>query len=135
MTFPAGYQTDAGSDRAEDHIGPFYFKRDGADYDFAFLAAGHHCNANNIVHGGVLMTFADYGLCMVASDGYQAESCLTVSFNCEFVAATEAGQIVSCRAEIVRKTGSMVFVRGDISAAGQVVMNFSAVVKRLLPRD
>ena len=135
MPFPAGYQTDSGYDQAEDHIGPFYFKHEGDAYEFAFLAGAQHCNANQIVHGGVLMTFADYGLCMVATDGYEAESCVTVSFNSEFVAAAEIGQIVTCQAEVMRKTRSMVFVRGQVYAQNEIVMSFSAVVKRLLPRD
>ena len=135
MTFPAGYLTDSGYDPAEDHIGPFYYKRTGDDYEFAFEAGAQHCNASQIVHGGVLMTFADYGLCMVATNGYATETCVTVSFNSEFVSAARSGRVVTCQAETVRKTGSMVFVRGQVSTAGETVMNFSAVVKRLLPRE
>ena len=135
MTFPAGYETDKGQDPAEDHIGPFYYRRDGADYEFAFLAGPQHANANNTLHGGVMMTFADYSLCMVATEGYANESCVTVSFSSEFIAAAEVGQLISCKAEVVRKTRSMVFVRGDIRAGEQILLNFSSVVKRLLPRD
>jgi acyl-coenzyme A thioesterase PaaI-like protein len=135
MTFPAGYKTDKDQDPAEDHIGPFYYRRVGADYEFAFLAGPQHANANNTLHGGVLMTFADYSLCMVATDGYKNESCVTVSFSSEFVAAAQVGQVVTCIAHVVRKTGSMVFMRGDIRVGEQILLNFSSVVKRLLPRD
>ena len=135
MSFPAGYETDKGQDPAEDHIGPFYYRRDGAGYAFAFLAGPEHANANNTLHGGVLMTFADYSLCMVATEGYANESCVTVSFSSEFIAAAEVGQVISCTAEVVRKTRSLVFMRGDIRAGEEILLNFSAVVKRLLPRD
>ncbi|MCB1647589.1 MAG: hypothetical protein KDI36_19160, partial [Pseudomonadales bacterium] len=76
-----------------------------------------------------------YGLCMMATDGYQAESCVTVSFNCEFIAAAQTGSLIWCRGEIVRKTGSMVFLRGEIVADEQILLTCSAVVKRLIPRD
>jgi acyl-coenzyme A thioesterase 13 len=135
MTFPAGYETDKGQDPAEDHIGPFYYRRVGAGYEFAFLAGPQHANANQTLHGGVLMTFADYSLCMVATQGYENESCVTVSFSSEFIAAAEVGQVVTCTAEVVRQTRSLVFMRGDIRVGEQILLNFSSVVKRLLPRD
>lgn len=136
---PESYQTDAGFDPAEDHIGPFYYRVDKYRADergwrYAFRADSRHCNASGIVHGGVLMTFADYGLCMQATDHYQNESCLTVSFNSEFVAAAQIGDLVECTAEVTRKTGSMAFVRGEIFTSEQVVMTFSAVVKRLVEK-
>jgi acyl-coenzyme A thioesterase PaaI-like protein len=135
VTFPAGYDTDKGQDPAEDHIGPFYYRLLDGEYEFAFLAGPEHANANDTLHGGVMMTFADYSLCMVATDGYENESCVTVSFSSEFIAAAEVGQVITCKAEVVRKTGSMVFVRGDVRAGEQILLNFSSVVKRMQPRD
>lgn len=135
MKMPEGYSTDPGFDPAEDHIGPFYYRRDGREPAYAFVAADRHCNAHGIVHGGILMTFADYALCMAATDHYTGESCVTVSFNSEFVSAASIGELIECSAEVTRKTRSMAFVRGEISTSGNVVMTFSAVVKRLVEKE
>jgi len=126
----SGYKTLTGTDPAEDYIGPFYYKALEPGYDFAFKACQNHCNMTGIVHGGVLMTFADYCLCMVATDAY-IEDCVTVSFNAEFISAGEIDHIIKGAASVTLKTGSMVFVRGEITQDDQVVMTFSAVVKRL----
>ena len=129
---PEGFSTDPGFDAAEDHTGPFYYKplTDGR-YECVFLAEAKNCNVNGLVHGGVLMTFADFALCMAATDHYAAESCATITFSADFVSAVSEGELVSCTPEVTRKTGSMVFVTGAVKSAGEVAMTFSAVVKRL----
>ncbi|HIG42344.1 MAG: PaaI family thioesterase [bacterium] len=128
---PAKYKTDPGFDPAEDHIGPFYFTDENHQLHYAFEASQHNCNTHGIVHGGVLMTFADYCLCMQATDHYQDESCITVSYSCEFVSAAEIGAIVECNVNVSRKTGSMVFLTGRIFVGDETVVTFSSVVKRL----
>ncbi len=131
MTDIEGYATDPGHDPAEDHIGPFYFRNTDAGYLFAFKADDRHCNVTGIVHGGVLMTFADYSACMEATDNYADENCVTISFNCEFVSAGEIGELMECRARITRKTGSMVFSTGEVFSNGETLLTFSSVMKRL----
>lgn len=128
---PEGYLTDPGFDAAEDHVGPFYYRRLDDGFDCLFLPEAKNCNVNGLVHGGVLMTFADFSLCMVATDHYQQESCSTISFNASFVTAANQGELITCQPHITRKTGSMVFLTGDLMSDGAVVMTFSAVVKRL----
>jgi uncharacterized protein (TIGR00369 family) len=126
-----GYSTDAAFDPAEDHIGPFYYKEIDDRLQFAFVAETKHCNAFDMIHGGVLMTFADFCLCMEATDHYKEESCVTVSFNCEFVAAGKKGDLVESTAELVRKTRTLAFVRGSVFAGDQTLLSYSAVVKLL----
>ena len=128
---PRHYQTEPGFDPAEDYIGPFYFSIVDSHLHFAFAAEQKNCNAHGIVHGGVLMTFADYCLCMAATNHYDGESCITVSFSCEFAAGAEIGSLVECDVEVTRKTGSMVFLTGKIFVGETIVVTFSSVVKRL----
>lgn len=131
MIFPNGYSTDPGFDPAEDHIGPFYFKEMGDTRHYAFKVEDKHCNDSDILHGGVLMTFADYCLCMEATNNYKEENCVTISFNCEFVFAAEIGDLIECRANVTRSTGSLVFVTGEIFVEDETIFTFSSVVKRL----
>jgi len=136
MTLLSDYQTDPGFDPCEDYIGPFYYHRsEKGGLQYAFPAEAKHGNTQGIVHGGVLMTFADYCLCMQATDHYQEESCITVGFNCDFVSAAEIGNLIQCTAEVTRKTGSMAFIRGEVFVESEgeveIVMTFSSVVKRL----
>ena len=128
---PEQFQTEPGFDPAEDHIGPFYFTEEDGELHYAFEADQTHCNTHGIVHGGVLMTFADYSLCMQATNHYAEETCITVSFNSAFVSAAQIGSMVECNVVTTRKTGSMVFLTGRVFAGDETVMTFSAVVKRI----
>lgn len=38
-------------------LGPLFIREDGAG--FAFRATERHCNARGVMHGGMLMTFAE----------------------------------------------------------------------------
>jgi len=112
--------------------GPFYARRaeDGAMV-CAFRAEKKHMNGGGFMHGGCLMTFADYALFCIATDDLQGTGSVTASFNAEFVDAAREGDIVEARGEVVRAGGSLVFIRGQISTAGRCLLNFSAIVKKV----
>ncbi len=128
---PEDYQTDPGFDLAEDHVGPFYYRETADGYECAFVPGDKNCNVNGLVHGGILMTFADFSLCIAATDHYKNESCSTISFSADFVAAASKGVAITCTPSVTRQTGSMVFVTGSLIADDTIVLTFSAVVKRL----
>ena len=127
---PDGYKTIPGLSPAEDHIGPFYYRKTGESVVLGFRAAPHNCNGIGTVHGGVLMCFADYAVTMLALSGVK-ENCTTISFSSDFIAAAREGDWVEAEGEVVRRTGSMTFVNGRLHVAGDVVLTFQVVVKRL----
>ena len=118
-------------DTAEDYIGPFFFFMDGEHPRTAFRVQARHCNAHQTVHGGVLMSFADYTLCLGANGGSEAESVVTVSCNNEFVAPAIEGELVTGEAETIRRGRNIVFMRCALRAGDQIVLTSSAVIKRL----
>ena len=128
---PEGFETMTGLDQAEDHIGPFYYRSEGDGFRCVFLAEAKNSNMSGLIHGGVLMAFADYALCLAATDGYLDGGCATVSFSAEFVATAEVGYLIECTPKVIRKTGSMVFVTGELLQEGKVLIVFNSVVKRL----
>ena len=129
---PAHYKHWVG-DKAEDHIGPFFFTLEGEHPRTAFRVQEHNCNAHDSVHGGVLMAFADYTLCMGANGG-ENESVITVSLNSEFTAPAFKDDLIVGKGKVVRRGKSMVFVSCELFANEQVVLMASAVVKLLKKR-
>ncbi len=124
---PAPYRHWVG-DKAEDFIGPFFFYMDQGHPRTAFRVREQHCNAHDSVHGGVLMTFADYTLCMGANGG-TSDSVITVSLNSEFTAPAFKGDLIEGRGQVMRRGKSMVFVRCELLANNEVVLVASAVIK------
>jgi acyl-coenzyme A thioesterase PaaI-like protein len=130
----AGWST-YGDEPFEDHAGPFYARlEDAGRVVCAFRANKHHMNGGGFMHGGCLMTFADYSIFVIARQALEGHGSVTASMNCEFVDAGRDGELIECRGEVVRGGASLVFVRGQISAGGRVLLNFSSIIKKLRRR-
>jgi uncharacterized protein (TIGR00369 family) len=131
----AGWSYWVGGDPYEDLSGPFYFREeaDGA-MRCAFRAEKKHMNGGGFMHGGCMLTFADYALFVIGrsalSDGYA----VTVSLNGDFVGPANEGDLVEATGEIIRAGGSLVFIRGLIATGGSPMMTFSGVVKKVKKR-
>lgn len=122
-------------DPFEDHVGPFYARRDpegdGVGMVCAFRPKAHNCNGGGMIHGGTLMTFADYALFMIAGQSGEMVHGVTVTMNSEFVGPARPGEMLTARGEVVRAGKSLVFVRGLISGEAGAVLAFSGTIKRI----
>lgn len=122
-------------DDFEDHAGPFYCRPDGDGPDApilcGFMPEAKNRNGGGNIHGGALMTFADYVLFMVANGIDGNLHGVTLTMNSEFIGAAEPGRMLTGRGEVVREGYSIVFVRGTIDDDGRPVLTFSATIKKL----
>lgn len=124
-------------DTAEDRVGPFFSRFDELGIESRFRSSEVNANMFGQVHGGVLMTFADYTLCMAACcdpDTGDMTPLVTVSMNSEFVSSAQAGDLICGQASITRRGGSLVFVRGELRVEDRIVMSCSAVLKLIRQR-
>lgn len=87
-----------------------------------------------VMHGGALMTFADMALGMGASDALEGQPLVTVQLQYQFAGGVKMGQLVTCEPELVRRTSSLVFVRGLMKADGEVIGSTEGVFKALAPK-
>jgi len=123
------------SDPFELYAGPFYTQRRDDGMVCAFRAEQKHMNGGGFMHGGALMTFADYSIFAIAGDALAGSGSVTASMNCEFIDGARAGEWVEARGEVVRNGGSLVFLRGLVTAEGRPALNFSAIIKKVRRRD
>ena len=130
----AGWQHWQPVDDFEDHAGPFYCKPDGAGTLCGFIPDAKNRNGGGNIHGGALMTFADYVLFMTALGSDPDLHGVTLTMNSEFIGAAEPGRLLTGRGEIIRAGFSIVFVRGQIEDEGRAVLSFSATIKKLKKR-
>ena len=141
MQIPDGYRLFEFVDPFEELVGPLCFTEDeDGRLRFAFEANPQHANTSGQIHGGMLVTFADFALCLAAIHGLPDERCVTISLSCEFIAPGAVGDFVESTAEVVRRTRSLTFVRGQVTTGDRTLLNYSAIVKRLprtvvTPRD
>lgn len=113
-------------------VGPLYSKR-LADRSIitAFRADQRHLNDLGMVHGGVLMTFADNALFNIAQDALKGSDwSVTVTMNSEFLGAAHEGDLLQATGEVTRAGGSTVFARGLVTAEGRPCLAFSGSMKK-----
>ena len=123
---PAGFAPITHSAAFGAMIGPIY-ERTGADgFVRAFRVEERHTNGRGVLHGGMLLAFADIVLAqagLVAGAGAAA----TVRMATEFIAPGSLGDWVEGRARVSRKTGSLIFTFGEISVGDRPLMTASGL--------
>jgi len=124
-----------GLDPFEDLAGPFYMRDNGdGTRRSAFRVEEKHLNGGGAIHGGCLMTFADFALFAIGHEALKDSQSVTATLNGEFVGPARLGDLVECTGQIVKAGRSMVFIRGLITCAGEPLLSFSGVVKKTRPR-
>ena len=121
----------------EDHVGPFFMKLDheGGQHLSAFVCEKRHLNGGNFLHGGMLMSFADYALFVIAHDALEGEHSVTVSCQTDFLkGASPLGECVYAKGEVMRNTRSMIFVRGEIFVGDDTLATFNGILKKIAVR-
>ncbi|HZK98783.1 MAG TPA: PaaI family thioesterase [Caulobacteraceae bacterium] len=123
------------SDPYELLSGPFYYRRDEDGRAVcAFRAEVKHMNGGGFMHGGCLLTFADYALFCIAAGELKDSGSVTASLNAEFIDAARAGDRIEATGEVIRAGGALVFIRGLVATDGRPLLNFSAIVKKVRRR-
>src|SRR5436190_983337 len=75
----------------------------------AFEAQAKHMNGGGFMHGGCMMTFADYALFCIATKELAGAGGVTLSFNSEFIATAKPGDLIEATGEIVKAGKSVIF--------------------------
>lgn len=125
--FP-GYQSFQPTDPYEEHVGPMYYRRETGAAHGLLPVQPHHLNSGGMVHGGLLMTFADYALALAAGS-ISGSFSLTVGLNCQFLNAGRLGSPLEATAEVIRTGKSLAFARGLILQDGVPLLSASGVFK------
>ena len=117
-------------------VGPFYMKKDdNGEMVGAFRAEPSHMNGHGNMHGGCMMSFADFGLFVITDEIINDETPgVTLSMNSEFLSAASVGDLMEVRGEVLKAGRSVVFVRGVVTANGTPCLNFSGTIKILRKR-
>jgi uncharacterized protein (TIGR00369 family) len=124
----------AGADPFETAMGPFCFRAEGEHIRCAFQPRREHLNGAGAIHGGALMSFADFSLFAIAYNVLTDVKAVTLTCNCEFLSAGGLGPWVEARGEVLQQTRSLVFVRGILTQDDRALLAFSGTLKKMTPR-
>ena len=128
----AGWYRRDRNDTFEGMAGPFYWRKqpDGS-LRAAFRAERQHMNGGGFMHGGCLLTFADFVLFMLARKQLGHGYGVTATLNGEFIGSVHVGELVEGTGEVIKAGGSLIFLRGTLRVEERPVLAFSGVVKKI----
>ena len=120
-------------------VGPFWSRPKKSDknsdmgdsVEYAFMAEDKHHNRRGVVQGGMLMTFADRSMGMTCWYANERQPQATVQLDVHFIDAVQVGEFVECKATVVRRTRSLVFMSADLVVGDRIVATAKGVWKTL----
>jgi uncharacterized protein (TIGR00369 family) len=129
-----GYTETRLIDPFEIHVGPVFETGERGAKRYALKVDHRHVNRRGVVHGGMLMTFADAALGQAAWDATDHAPSVTLNMQTHFLHGAREGDIIEVEPRILRQTRALIFIRGDFTVGGETVMTVSSVWK-LLGKD
>lgn len=128
---PEGFSlVDAGTGYASRNA-RFYGKWQDDRLLLGFRVTQHHTNLRNVLHGGMLATFADTVLPYSAM--YQALNgrhfLPTISLQIDYLAPAAIGAWVQGQGDVLRTTRNMVFMQGLVMGDSVAIARLSGIFK------
>jgi uncharacterized protein (TIGR00369 family) len=112
-------------------VGPLWRHDDGKRLRFGVVVAPKHLNRIDIVHGGMLTTFADQAMGMTARTVTGGKKHATIELNVQFVGSVQLGEFLEAHGEVVRATRAIVFMRAKLVVGTRTVATASGIWKIL----
>ena len=131
MHAPPGFIETRLIDPFEQHVGPVFEQGVKGARRFGFRVDQRHVNMRGVIHGGMLMTFADAAFGQAAWDACDHADVVTLNMQSQFLAPAKEGDWIEVAPVLTRRTKSLIFMRGDFTVDGAAVFSISSVWKIL----
>ena len=115
-------------------VGPIWRRKSGETDRYAFVAEPKHSNRGGVVHGGMLMTFADRAIGRTCRYANAHQPQATVQLDTHFVDSVQVGELVEARCRVVRRTRVLMFASAELTVGMRVVATANGVWKTLVAR-
>lgn len=110
-------------------VGPIWVRGEGAGAEFGFVVERRHLNTGGVVHGGMLMTFADQALGMAGWSATGNRPQVTIQLDTHFISGAKLGEFVEARCEIRRQARSLIFLAAELVVGDRLVATATGVWK------
>ena len=117
-------------------MGKMITRREGDKCRLRMFPERKHENLQGIIHGAITLALIDISLFStmhVVGSGNAGPS-VTLELSTQFVGAGDMSRPLDAVTEIVRETGKLAFIRGDVVQDGDKVAAFSGIIRKFTPR-
>ena len=125
---PEGFIVNERRGPFTNHNGPFYIKKDSDRWTHGAFILDRHCNAANIAHGGMLMSFAD-GVWGHTVYSKTKRVGVTIKFNSEFLSAAREGEWLEGYGNVSHVSGDYVYCNTILKVSTRNVLSVTSIFK------
>ena len=125
---PEGFIVNERRGPFTNHNGPFYIKKDSDRWTHGAFILDRHCNAANIAHGGMLMSFAD-GVLGHTVYSKTKRAGVTIKFNSEFLSAAREGEWLEGYGNVSHVSGDYVYCNTMLKVSTRNVLSVTSIFK------
>ena len=117
-------------------MGKLITRREGDKCRLRMFPQRRHENLQGIIHGAVTLGLIDISLftTMHVIGSGNAGPSVTLELSTQFIGGGDPARPLDAVTEIVRETGKLVFVRGEVVQDDDVVASFSGIIRKFAPR-
>ena len=125
---PEGFIVNERRGPFTNHNGPFYIKKDTNRWTHGAFILDRHCNAANIAHGGMLMSFAD-GVLGHTVYSKTKRAGVTIKFSSEFLSAAREGEWLVGYGNVSHVSGDYVYCNTMLKVSTRNVLSVTSIFK------
>ena len=104
------------------------------DYEFKTIIKEFHLNSAGITHGGFIASLLDSGMGTAAHRVLGSNiKAATISLDIKFISASRPGDLIIGSAKVLKKTKSLVFMRGEVRCGKRLISTAEGIWKVLKP--
>jgi len=128
FSIPAGFEINNRRGPYTNHNGPFYINTSADPWLHGVYIIERHCNAAQMAHGGMLMSFAD-GILGHAVYKKTQRGGVTIKFNAEFLSAVRLGEWMEGYAVVNSVKDNFVYCEAILSVSTRRVLSVTSIFK------
>ncbi|MGB7408618.1 MAG: PaaI family thioesterase [Pontixanthobacter sp.] len=113
-------------------MGPLMVRQEGAKCRLRMLPERKHTNLQNMIHGAVTLSLIDISLFSAMHILRESETgmAVTLELSTQFIGGGRVDEPLDAVVEIMRETGRLMFIRGEVVQDDHLVAAFSGLVRK-----
>ena len=113
-------------------MGPMMVRQEGDKCRLRMIPEQRHTNLQDMIHGAVTLSLIDISLfsAMHVLRESDAGMAVTLEMSTQFIGAGKASEPLDALVEVMRETGRLMFLRGEVIQGEHLVAAFSALVRK-----
>jgi uncharacterized protein (TIGR00369 family) len=117
-------------------MGPMHVRQEGDKCRLRMFPEHKHTNLQDMIHGATTLSLIDISLFSAMHVLRQSEAgmAVTLELSTQFIGAGKPSEPMDAVVEVMRETGRLMFMRGEVVQGDHLVAAYSGLVRKASPK-